>query len=64
MPDMLSSAANPTLAAAAITLAPLRAAHTLGYRIGVLESSPMGVGLYTSLGFRVRCSFEVYRWDP
>ena len=49
---------------AAITLAPLRAAHALGYRVGALESSPMGVGVYTRLGFRACCSFDLYSWEP
>ncbi|HUY76995.1 MAG TPA: GNAT family N-acetyltransferase [Ktedonobacterales bacterium] len=48
---------------AAITLAPLLAARKLGYHVGVLESSPMGVGVYTSLGFHTCCSFDVFSWE-
>jgi ribosomal protein S18 acetylase RimI-like enzyme len=36
---------------AAITLAPLRDARALGYRIGTLQSTPMGYGLYRRVGF-------------
>lgn len=49
---------------AAITLAPLLAARELGYHVGVLESSPMGVSVYTNLGFRTCCSFDLYGWEP
>ena len=49
---------------AAITLAPLLAARELGFRVGVLESSSMGVGVYTSLGFHTCCSFDLYGWEP
>lgn len=47
----------------AITLAPLQHARALGYNIGVLQSSPMGVDVYTRLGFRKVCTFSIYAWE-
>ena len=44
----------------ALTVAPLLHAHTLGYRIGVLQASPMGLNLYRRLGFREYCTFQAY----
>ena len=35
----------------ALTLAPLREAHAMGYRISVLHPSDMGRGVYRRLGF-------------
>jgi GNAT superfamily N-acetyltransferase len=49
---------------AAVTLAPLYRARELGYRIGVLQASAMGVGVYARLGFRQVCSFSLYAWQP
>jgi GNAT superfamily N-acetyltransferase len=47
----------------AITSAPLRQARALGYSIGVLQASPMGVGVYARLGFHQVCTFSVYTWE-
>lgn len=47
----------------ALTLAPLLQARTLGYHIGILQSSPMGLHLYQSLGFREYCTFKAYFWE-
>ncbi|HZC06184.1 MAG TPA: GNAT family N-acetyltransferase [Ktedonobacterales bacterium] len=47
----------------AITTAPLLHARKLGYRIGVLQASPMGIGIYTRLGFRQVCAFASYSWE-
>ncbi len=44
----------------ALTVAPLSHARTLGYRIGVLQASPMGLNLYRRLGFREYCTFQAY----
>lgn len=48
---------------AAMTLAALRKARTLGYRIGVVHSTEMGLGLYRRLGFREYCRMSHYRWS-
>lgn len=49
---------------AAITLAPLHAARAQGYRVGVLESSPLGRHIYSRLGFREHCRIHSYVWLP
>ena len=49
---------------ASVTLAPLRRAPELGYRIGVLQASAMGAGIYARVGFRQVCSFSLYAWEP
>jgi len=43
---------------AALTLKPLHDAREMGYRIGVLQSSEMGYGVYKKLGFRHLCQIE------
>jgi ribosomal protein S18 acetylase RimI-like enzyme len=47
---------------AALTLAPLRQARAMGYRIGILHSSPLGLGVYQQLGFREQCRMSHYVW--
>lgn len=47
----------------AMTLAPLREARTMGYRIGVLHSSPMGLNVYRRLGFKEYCKVNYYLMD-
>jgi GNAT superfamily N-acetyltransferase len=47
----------------ALTLAPLLYARTLGYKIGILQSSQMGLELYRHLGFREYCLFQAYFWQ-
>ncbi|MBI3915004.1 MAG: GNAT family N-acetyltransferase [Chloroflexi bacterium] len=48
---------------AEMTLAPLREARALGYRVGILNSSPMGFDLYRKLGFQEYCKVGFYSWD-
>jgi ribosomal protein S18 acetylase RimI-like enzyme len=46
----------------ALTLAAVRSARELGYRVGVLVSSSEGFGVYRRLGFQVCCHADAYRW--
>jgi ribosomal protein S18 acetylase RimI-like enzyme len=48
---------------ALITLEALRRARTAGFRVGVLQSSDMGVGIYGRLGFREFCRIDHYLWN-
>ena len=50
---------------AVLTLAPLLEARRRGYRVGTLQSSPMGFPVYERLGFReVSRPIEMYLWSP
>ena len=44
----------------AMTIAALRAAASIGLRIGVLQASELGYGVYRRLGFRELFQYEVY----
>ncbi|MEJ2555329.1 MAG: hypothetical protein P8186_03680 [Anaerolineae bacterium] len=46
----------------AMTLAPLCEARAMGYRIGILHSSRMGLGMYRRLGFQEYCGVSDYIW--
>jgi hypothetical protein len=49
---------------AAVTVAPLRDARALGYRVGVLQASVMGAPIYRRLGFQDDFMVRGYEWQP
>ncbi|HET6662409.1 MAG TPA: GNAT family N-acetyltransferase, partial [Rubrobacter sp.] len=49
----------------AVTQAPLLEARRRGYRVGTLQSSPMGFPVYGRLGFREVCHpIGLFLWRP
>ena len=46
-----------------LTRYPLIQARSKGYKIGILQSSGMGRGVYRSLGFQEYCEIVSYRWQ-
>jgi GNAT superfamily N-acetyltransferase len=49
------------------TMMTLQAAHearAAGYRIAVLNASPMGINIYRRLGFKECCVIGTYEWNP
>ena len=48
----------------AMTIAALRAAAEIGYRIGVLQSSDLGYSIYQRLGFRELFAYDIYVHAP
>ena len=49
---------------AAMTVRPLLDAAAAGYRVGTLQASDMGYGVYRSLGFAEVCQMELYLLRP
>lgn len=49
-----------------VTLHALRESRVLGYKAAILKSSPLGEGVYRSLGFQQVSRLIIYRWaeDP
>jgi GNAT superfamily N-acetyltransferase len=47
-----------------MTLQAAREARMAGYRIAVLNASPMGINIYRRLGFKECCVISTYEWYP
>jgi GNAT superfamily N-acetyltransferase len=47
----------------AITLAPLLQAREIGYRVGILQASQQGYGVYRRLGFQDFGKLSLYLWE-
>jgi hypothetical protein len=58
MPDILQDFSTPTLLKAMEINA-----HAMGYRIGTLQSTQMGLHIYQRLGFKEYCAFRAYFWQ-
>lgn len=46
-----------------MTQAALQEARELGYRVGILQSSRLGLGVYRQLGFTEYCQMSHYAWE-
>ena len=44
-----------------MTLAPLREAADIGYKVGILQSTKMGFGVYRRIGFETYCQIVSYK---
>jgi GNAT superfamily N-acetyltransferase len=48
----------------AVTQAALQDARNLGYRLAILQASPMGAPVYARIGFQEYCKLGLYLWQP
>ena len=47
-----------------MTYLPLCEAQKIGYSVGIIHSTEMGLGVYRSLGFQEYCKLGQYVWSP